>query len=119
MLPKIRSRLGLIPLVFHYNASMYVCTPQSSPALSPEKSANDQVERRAACEPSEADLSTSSTPYDAQRRRPACPLQPLVRGLVRGRIGDRRYSVVLNGHNRTITPEMVHLRLGWHRVQHI
>ncbi len=31
MLLEIRSRLGLIPLVLHYNASMYVCTPTSSP----------------------------------------------------------------------------------------
>ena len=31
MLLEIRSRLGLIPLVLHYNASMYVCTPPSSP----------------------------------------------------------------------------------------
>jgi len=31
VLLEIRSRLGMIPLVLHYNASMYVCTPTSSP----------------------------------------------------------------------------------------
>jgi hypothetical protein len=39
---------------------------------------NAQVERRAVREANEADLSTS-IPSDDQRRRPACPLQPLVR----------------------------------------
>jgi hypothetical protein len=46
MLLEIRSRLGLIPLVLHYDVSMYVCAPPSSPAQSPENSANDEVERR-------------------------------------------------------------------------
>jgi hypothetical protein len=57
MLLEIRSRLGLILLVLHYNAGMYVCAPPSSLAQWPEKSANDEV----APTQNEADLSHSST----------------------------------------------------------
>ncbi len=75
MLLEIRSRLGLIPLVLHYNASMYVCTPTSSPApaVPPEKSANDEVERRgsAPCQ-NEGSLSRSSTILpDSTKAQPA------------------------------------------------
>ncbi len=80
MLLEIRSRLGLIPLVLHYGSSMYVCTPPSSPAVAPEKSANDEVERRGASPtPNEATLSQSSTYSLAHRRRDPRSLEPIVR----------------------------------------